>query len=247
MKLDNFPKILWINMDRSPDRREKTQKLLDDHGLVHQRFRAVDGENLAELDAVCLRRNWANRVYACTCSHLTAIKYFVDNMTDDRIVIFEDDVSFDYLKYIPFDWSTLEKNFPKDYKIIQLSLVAAENMTTALSLNQHTDQSGTAAYLITRRAAIELLAKYYDKKHGKFNLLWSKNPFGYIAADYIVYSIGQVYTVPIFTYTAETSTIHEHHLKEQRENRELLMDNWISFRALFPTNDDYFKTFTKAE
>ena len=241
MKLDNFPKVLWINLDRCPDRFEKTQKLLDEHSLVHQRIRAIDGENLEELDKICLRRRCNDKVYACSCSHLSAIKYFIEKMTDDKIIVFEDDISFDYLNHIPFDWSVLESHFPKDYKIIQLAVGGAEDMTNTIVFSKNTDQAGTIAYLITRKAGIELLDKYYDKERDVFNLLWSKNIHGYIAADYILYSIGSVYTLPIFTYTGETSIIHEHHLKEHRHNKDLILKQWLTFKIRYPSLMEYFK------
>jgi len=241
MILDNFPAVLWINLDRSQNRREYMEKLMEKYCIKNTRIRAIDGldKNL-ELFSVCHPNTKRSKPEnACTCSHLTAIKYFVDCIPDDKIIIFEDDVSFEFLELIPFNWSEFEKNLPKDYGLIQLA-ITRENALVSSNMVK-TDPSMkyfcSAAYLITKKTAIELLDKYYSKKTGKIDL--ANNI--YTTADAMIASTGKTYSIPIFTYQSGKSTIHPMHYyihyrsKQQQHN----MWNQIANDKTFD-NNDYF-------
>lgn len=92
--------IYWINLERSPQRREYMENLLE--GFNHTRIDAIDGqqmsddeyENLNKL-ATILSKNDA----CCALSHLKAIQQAYDEGLE-YVIIAEDDISFDYTKYL---------------------------------------------------------------------------------------------------------------------------------------------------
>ncbi len=80
MILDNFPKVLWINLDQSKTRCSKMESLLNDNGICHTRIAAVDGVSQSGIEQMKIICHTSNKISyaenACTCSHLKALKYF---------------------------------------------------------------------------------------------------------------------------------------------------------------------------
>ena len=224
MILDDFPKILWINLDGSVERRKYMETLLESRKLDAIRIPAINGELLdIEFRNFCVpNRLYYTRENACTCSHLKALRYFIEKMSDEKIIVFEDDVSFEFLEFVPFNWSQLILMLPKNYNIVQLATSAAKVSLDITEINADSKSYGTVAYLITRTAAMQLLDKYYSKKFGKFilrNQIW-------VTADSALYSLPATYRVPIFTYTNSDSTIHSIHLQKHANSKQQQLELW---------------------
>ena len=243
MILDNFPKVLWINLERSVERKLLMEKLLDEYKLDHTRINAVDGMgDNSELDLICNKNNGISSTEnACTCSHILAIKHFVENTTDNEIVIFEDDVSFEFLTYIPYNWSEFVKHLPENYNIIQLCIIVGENNISNILVRQKYEYFSTAAYLIKRETATQLLNKFYSRDANKIELA-DKN---YPAADYAIYSIGNVYSIPIFVYQGTDSIIHSEHLSWHNRVKEDQKRTWEKFALEAFDAEKYFGSFEK--
>ncbi|XWV24516.1 glycosyl transferase family protein [Tupanvirus deep ocean] len=237
MILDGFPKVLWINLDRSRKRALYMEELLSQHGIINTRIKAVDGVDIRdpELNSICyINRRLTRTENACTCSHIKALKYFVESMEDECVVIFEDDVSFEFLPLIPFDWPELMKNLPKDYEVIQLA-ITHENGDISNVLVK-TDPSMkyycSAAYLITKTGAKKLLDRYYSQEYGKI-ILYSQE---HATADSMLLSTGATYSIPIFTYHTTESTIHPWHLKSHNKSKNQQLELWKNVRKTNPNN-----------
>ena len=241
MILDNFPQILWINLDRSIARREHMEKLLTDYNLTHQRIQATDGKNdrrgLLELCRINPKLTLLEN--AVTCSHLRAVKYFLEETQEDRIVIMEDDVSFEYLKYIPFDWSEVESCFPANYSIIQLASSKAKTIYPR-KIDQPRKLPCAAAYLISRNGAQEIVSKCYDSQLNKFDL--SKFSREYAVADALIYNVKVAWSVPIFTYQANDSVVHPKFVDHHVKRKNLITRLWKGF-AKYPKKTAYLTKF----
>ena len=124
MILNDFPHVLWINMDRSIERQKYMQELLTKYKLQNTRISAIDGTKIKELCNFCkINKKYLLAENGCTCSHLKALSYFVENIKDDTVIIFEDDVSFEFLEFIPFHWNEFMKHLP-NYEVIQLAITS---------------------------------------------------------------------------------------------------------------------------
>lgn len=226
MRLDNFPKILWINLDGSSNRRKNMETLLNGYGLDHTRISAIDGTNKELMEKVCNPKTTISLLEnACTCSHILALKYFIETMEDDKVIIFEDDVSFEFLEFIPYDWSTLEKYFPTNYDMVQLAVSHHGSSRTHLlvKIYPYSKYFCSAAYLITRKAAKELVSKYITYS-GKINLSDKK----YATADAMITSISNSYSIAIFTYQTNESIIHPNHLEMHYKSKLIQRSLWKS-------------------
>lgn len=250
MLLDNFPKILWINLYRSQKRREYMESLLNKHNLINTRISAVDGKAILdrlsskhiydkEFNEICIQNiKWTSVENACTCSHIKALKYFVDNIPDDKVIIFEDDISFEFLKLIPFNWSELEANFPENFDVIQLAITYEKGSIGNLLIktNPSMNYFCSAAYLVTKTGAKKLVEKYYNSDVNKIDLSTKE----FVTADSMISSTGHTYSIPIFTYQTTESTIHPRHLYNHSRTKTQQYKLWKSI-------DDHPELFNKAD
>lgn len=213
MKLNNFPKVLWINLDKSKDRCEYMEYLLKVYKLNHQRIEGIDGTRSChqDLENICQPNvKLTPAENACTCSHLKAMKYFLEETDEDQVVIFEDDVSFDFLQYIPYDWSDLMNQLPECYGVIHLAITSETNQNITRELVKTTSSTKyycSTAYMIKRDAAEKIINEYYSKEENRFILKNKTNA----TADAIITNTNSTYSIPIFTYQIGNSLIHPHH------------------------------------
>jgi hypothetical protein len=96
--------ILYINLDRRPDRRKNVERELKRMGLKGTRIAGIDGQQFSEEEKEFWmdRKNFntlariPERVFGragCYLSHLRALKYAIDNSLYP-VLILEDDISF---------------------------------------------------------------------------------------------------------------------------------------------------------
>jgi len=248
MILDGFPQVLWINLDCSVRRRAYMEKLLNDYKIPNHRIKAIDGTNATdpELATICVTNDKLSLPEnACTCSHLNAMSYFVENMSDNEIIIFEDDVSFEFLKFIPFDWSEFVSKLPLAYEIIQLAITHETGHidNTLVKIDPMKKYYCSAAYLITKQAANKILNQYYSPTLNKYDLSTKQ----YATADSMISGTDATYSMPIFTYLTNDSTIHPRHLYLHNRSKQQqyhlwknTMDNIVKF-----DKTEYFNNFPK--
>lgn len=223
MILDRFPKVLWINLDRSTNRRSRMMQLLTN--MNHTRIQAVDGNQpITVLETYCLTSpSLTKHETACTLSHLIAIHHFL-TLPDPYVVIFEDDVSFEFLPYIPFNWSDFVKSLPKDWQVVQLA-VSEIIPRTGIDLVRAKHGDGrycSAAYLINKAGAQSIIDQYYSANYRKYILKTKYRP----TADEIICHAAICYSCPIFTYLTDTSTIHTSHLGFHNASKEWQLALW---------------------
>ena len=203
MILDNFLPVLWINMNRSTERRERMKNLFEKYSIKNTRIEAVDSKNQTKLESLCIMNKSITRAEnACTMSHFLALRHFVDNMSNDKVIIFEDDVSLEFLPLIPFNWSELVNNLPKNYNVVQLAVCSYRNVYPKIVQISHQTSYSSVAY--------------------KINLENKKQ----CTADAVILSLDYTFSIPIFTYETNDSTIHKSHLAFHSRTKKQQLEMW---------------------
>lgn len=162
-------KIYLINLDRAPARLQRMATILSEMGLEFERIAAVDGEKLSE-DELNKRVKVINNVLpislgdiGCTLSHIECLR-LIANGADEYAAVLEDDVhlSSDAKFFLSSDaWIPDNSDIVKLETYGQITLIGKEmdinivGRRLAPLLGTHL---GTGLYVISRRAAIELLA-----------------------------------------------------------------------------------------
>ena len=175
--------IYWINLDRSPERREIMEKELE--GYEHKRVEAIDCKDFTQ-DQIRywnskrkLKRKMYKYEIACALSHLKAIREAYEDGCQYAIIA-EDDISTVLLPLIKKNLKELIEEYPT---LIQLSYLITENMKKNHikeykegKFIHNRNFSCGVAYVIHRNYMEEVLAKDYisvadDTVH---NFIYSK-------------------------------------------------------------------------
>lgn len=143
-------KTYIINLERSPDRLERTKNELQKANLtIVERFNAIDGlkqSNHHRVTAVC-KQICTKEMIGCALSHIELAKHFLDTMNggDEYCVVVEDDVRI--LNHATFidDIQQLYKAH-KDKDVIRL-------FCQGLCYKKARLAGSTAAYILTRQGA----------------------------------------------------------------------------------------------
>lgn len=226
-KLDKLPHLLWINLDRSKDRRIYMENLLNGHKLKNTRIDAYDGDRYEDFSLLANNNIKLDlekrREIGCLCSHLKALETFIRNDSlGNYCLISEDDLSFEYLPYWKKTFEEYIKSAPRDFSIIQLSLTYAYqymvHYKNYLDLQEKHEivkhqpyMYGAVTYLITRNAAINIIKSVKKTINNKYDL---SSLLTEPISDCFLYNNNEsVYTIPLFTTNTDfVSNIHEEHL-----------------------------------
>jgi len=202
-------KYYWINIDSSIKRREFMENQFNNLKISNKRINAItpnDFPNILEDEPpffcgnnCCLLNNCndCKFEYACSCSHLTAIKEGLLS-GDKYFIVCEDDI------LIPFDidFNQLISKLPNDFDIFQM-MVLDENANQNLfnhflntndfyiKFNQFYHFYSTGMYLISHNGAAKLIDKLFNEFSKKFDF---RNISTLKQADFLLYLNVNTYT-----------------------------------------------------
>lgn len=216
--INNIDAILWINLDSSVERRNNMLNILSNFNVLNIRISAFDGNFNHHIKTdyfLCENENYpnySNKEYAILKSHLNAIETYlnfnIDNLKYKTALIFEDDISLDFINYWNIDTKTIVENAPKDWDIIMLGYFSLNINRKELYSKWNNEWSGLS-YLINYDNIKKIKNLKKDEKWicKKDDLMVSDN---YIFSKVNTY----VYKYPLFTFPNENnSTFHDDHLQ----------------------------------
>ena len=163
-KINFIDNIVWINLDRSIERRHKMENIFKNINISNYRISAIDGLKLVRPN-YNYERSMSNYEIACTLSHLKAIKY-LSELSGNYFMICEDDICFNNLYYFKEDLETIIKNAP-DFDILMIHKTYSHYLEDEYTnWNDHINKygiyhqiCGTACYIISRDGIHNILNK----------------------------------------------------------------------------------------
>lgn len=231
--LDGIDIVYWINLDRSPDRRETMEKMFQDDafsGMPNKRISAVDGNNEEYVyDQIeVYNYNVGPKEYACTLSHLNAIKEFNESKYDVALIL-EDDCTLELKKYWERSIKDIMQNAPTDWEIIMLNyIILPGNNHPFLKWNDdygsdYTEvlPSSCLSYIINKKGSNKII-KIENNKY-----IFSDN-IHHVADSYIYKSAKTYcYKYPMFIYPKDNdSNISDGHNSINEYARNLIIENY---------------------
>lgn len=225
--INNIDKIYWINLERSDDRKIRMENLLKNINIENERVNAYDGHYENEINKKyfnCIDGNECypincNKEYAILLSHLSCIETFINNNNNNNNekiynigLIYEDDLSFDFIQYWDKDIKTLIDETPDDWEILMLGYFSL-NLEYKDEINKWDNEWSALSYLINGDNI---------KKNNKINLLkdennkWKCNKDEIMVADHYIFKHFNTYVskYPYFTFPNDNdSTLHDDHIQ----------------------------------
>jgi GR25 family glycosyltransferase involved in LPS biosynthesis len=204
-KLDNFGPVYLINLKDHTHRLSNAIEQFKKHGVKdYEVVEAIDGRNnnLSNIIDGTYPKLKSSEI-GCVASHIKALKHWLDTSDSNYAVIMEDDFSFDTVDHWPFGWDYIKNKIPGGADIVQLIMIKNEPITFSLhkkekhtKANKMTYEWSTACYLIKRSYAKMLVDLHYSD--GKYML--PSHGYSNQAADVVLYSLGNSYSMPLFTH-----------------------------------------------
>ena len=202
--IDDIP-ILYINLERSNNRKEILEKTLNENDLKFTRIEAIDGNDL-DIDSIKSQYHVNSKMnkyeIACALSHYKALEEIKLKKYDIALIL-EDDCNFEYMKYKTLPLSKLVK-IKDDWETIQIAgTYSKKRFFEMISLQEELlegNDAGAIAYLINQKGVDKILKNFYETKiinvseHNMF--LITKN---YMTKPYFTY----------YNYRTIGSTIRE--------------------------------------
>jgi len=207
-KVNGIDHIVWINLDRSPDRKVQMEKILEKINVNNTRIKAIDGLNEDMDQYNNLEGPLTKYEKACTLSHIKAYSY-LKNIPGEYFIVLEDDMNLNNLKYFNHDLEAIISNAP-DFDILLISHTHYCLLSNLYSNYKDTKVGSTGAYIISRQGLNKLFeVAEYDITNNKFNLYKPLSP-----ADIFLYKYLEtyIYKYNFLTPNDNTSTIHSDHL-----------------------------------
>ena len=210
-KLDGFPPVLWLNLDRYQDRHKYMVDHLEYWGIEnHTRIVGIDGKEDDPSSYLKGRvpDNMNPGEIGCVLTHLNALKYFVNETTHDEVVIMEDDIDLSTVKNWSFTWREVRKKLPINTDTCQFTVINPNGIHIKLH-HRFINDFSAACYLITRHHAEKVL-----KCHQRGDL-WKidQNIRPRAVSEDLILDSGKGYALPILNYRLDMgSAIHEEHI-----------------------------------
>jgi GR25 family glycosyltransferase involved in LPS biosynthesis len=153
-KINFIDGIVWINLDRSTERKNKLENILKNISIPNYRISAIDGKTLVKPN-YNYEREMSCYEIACTQSHIKSIK-FLSELAGDYFMVCEDDICFNNLSYFTEDLEKIIKNSPK-FDILIIHKIYLYNLEEEyIDWNDHINKyglnhqiCGTACYIVS--------------------------------------------------------------------------------------------------
>jgi GR25 family glycosyltransferase involved in LPS biosynthesis len=254
MKLDGFPKVYYINLDRSKVRNIYIINQLKTYGISD--YKRISAINSIDMDKSGFLQNTNTEKLrdveiAIILSHLKAIKEFYESKKD-WCVIFEDDIDLSTSQYWNFNWKMLFESLPKNLKILQMVLSTRKSMDINFHIHHvsHWDFNLTG-YLISRDGAETILNRYFvdnklDISSYNSTMVYDKENYSTFStekvptAERIIYTAFEkdTYSIPIFNFNIDLeSTANMDHYEQAKDSYNRVLEYWINKSHNFTLQD----------
>jgi hypothetical protein len=211
-KLKGIPPVLWINLEADTDRRKHmedqfTEWEIEDHTRISG-IDARDGDGFEpHLSGTVPHTMIANEI-GCCMSHLKAIKYFIEEMDCDEVMIMEDDALFETVRYWPFTYKEASALFPYNFDAMQLTTINPAVVYVTLH-NRFINDFSAAVYVLKRSHAQKIYNAHV--RGDKFKMDMDVRPRA--TSEDLIFESGKVYCIPLFLYRLDLgSSIHPEHI-----------------------------------
>jgi glycosyl transferase family 25 len=165
--------FLFINLDRSSQRRAHMEQQLNAHGLRYERISGVDGEQaLKNFSSQQQQRFFdchGKKILAgelgCYLSHLKALESFLHSDATSAVILEDDallpaslDVLWASLEHSGSEWDFLRLQSRRNYYKLKFKPFT-QNYAFCINITRST---GSTAYAVTKKAAAVLIEKLRD-------------------------------------------------------------------------------------
>jgi GR25 family glycosyltransferase involved in LPS biosynthesis len=227
-KINFIDGIVWINLDRSINRKNNMKNILKNINIPNYRISAIDGKNnniQNLLQGINLARNMNNSEIGCVLSHIKAIT-FLSELNGNYFMVCEDDIEIRNINFIKDNLKDIINKCP-EFDILILHKIYIDIINEEyINWNEHLNKlgkdyqiAGTSCYIISRSGINKIinLCKFIDTNNFIFNksYLDVSDIFLYENTNTYVYKYNYISISGIESY------IHEEHISHHNKCEEV--------------------------
>ena len=206
-KINGIDHIVWINLDRSLDRKNKMETQFENIKMPITRISAIDGKVEDFSGFNYLERPMSNYEKAVTLSHIKAYSY-LSSVEGNYFLVLEDDVKLSNFKFFESDLNKIINDAPI-FDILLIQKIYTKPLKN-LYTKWNADIFSAAAYIITKEACNKLMKIAAKCENNNNFTIISKLS---IADYFLYYKLNTwVYKYNFLTTTDEDSIIHSNHI-----------------------------------
>ena len=198
-------KMVYINLDRSSDRREYMNYQIGQYGLDIERFPGIDRSFHEYSHDDGYATTMRPGEIGCTLAHLHLMKKY----RGQDLLVFEDDVDLSLMEMWPFTLDEFIERLPEDWEIVQLYKFPRPwpAQLRRKRWEDYTNEWSSGSYLIKKELIEKLIERYFIGDKVSFKALY--DDFGRPPlADVIIYYNDVIsYTATLFSVVPNISTI----------------------------------------
>jgi GR25 family glycosyltransferase involved in LPS biosynthesis len=237
-KLNNFPPVYYISLSDSTDR----QRLFGEQFLLNgienvKMIEAYDGrkedyKNKPDIVDGLHFESMDSGAIAATISHLKAIIEWYYNSDSEYAIFFEDDMTIESINYWNFNWQEFVKELPKDWNVIQLSLIKSEIQESDMKLNyRNWDINWSAgSYLIKKTYAKKLIDLYFNNEKYFLKVEYNEETIPCIETILFSPAVKNAYTIPLFYENINfASTFYPHFIQSTHKETQIESSNYVRY------------------
>ena len=234
-KINKINLILWINLERSPNRREHMENILKNINIPNIRINAIDGNkedinNIVNIE--CNKKNISKYEIACCLSHIKSVNY-LNNIKGDYFMICEDDIIFNNLILINNDLNEVISNAP-EFDILLINKIyyskfnnMYEDWNLYIEKGMDFQIAGAGCYIISRSGIDKIInsATYINDENFIFN-----NNKKFDVSDMYLYKDLKTYCYKynLCSTIDKESTIHNEHVIHHVKNTNFQIEEIIN-------------------
>jgi GR25 family glycosyltransferase involved in LPS biosynthesis len=226
-KINGINHILWVNLDRSHDRKIYMENIFSKINIPNTRISAIDGKNYNLTESTNLFHKMNNCEIATTLSHIKAIS-FLQKLDGNYFCICEDDIALDNIKYFTNDLNDIILKAP-NFDILLITKIYNTKLEE-LYTKWISGIYSTACYIISKKGIDNFINhSSYNKDNNNFNIM---HPIS--VADHYIYNYVNTYVYKYnFINTLDaTSLIHPEYLSVFKSSSFFQLYNIINDNLL---------------
>ncbi len=243
--------VLYINLNRSPDRRKYMEKQFDIYNIKYTRIQAIDGNKICSNSYINNYKDLSPSEIGCTLSHLKAIKYAKSKNMKIALIL-EDDVDFCLTTIWQQKLVNLINSAPPNWGIIQLFTFKQKcKYDNKFYLHNTEDPCySTAAYIINTQGITDIIKHTGTQKYTMGKLINGNITPKDGRADRFIYDLTTTYyyATPLFTVNDEnlSSTIHTSHSNQHIKRSNDILNLYSKYNKIDNSDIDKQYIFAKS-
>ena len=183
-------KIVWINLDKSIERKQNIENTLENINILNERISAVNGNDDITKYSTPINKDMDNNEKACTLSHFKAYAN-LKKSEGNYFLVCEDDVMLDSIILYDINIDQVIKDAPKNFDIMILHALST-NLSLKPNLYSKKQSFSSACYIITK-TGVDKLNKIIDYNENQDKFMYTKEAGNLGITDTYIYKFVNTY------------------------------------------------------